>query len=128
MCAPEGARSRFPIAYRLPRGTLLQQQQSKRALAFVLLTVLIDTIGFGIVIPVLPKLLVELTGESVSEVAAIGGWLALQSTGNLSHLFLALSGALTAFGLINAAAVAGGAWFGPIRWPLPRRTYALVRD
>ena len=61
-------------------------------------------------------------------IAAVGGWVALQSTGNLSHVFLALSAALTAFGLINAAAVAGGAWFGPLRWPLPRRTYALVRD
>jgi putative MATE family efflux protein len=60
--------------------------------------------------------------------ATVGGWFALQSTGNLSHVFLALSAALTAFGLINAAAVAGGAWFGPIRWPVPRRTYALVRD
>ena len=61
-------------------------------------------------------------------IAAVGGWLALQSTGNLSHVFLALSAALTAFGLINAAAVAGGAWFGPIRWPVPRGGYALVRD
>jgi putative MATE family efflux protein len=61
-------------------------------------------------------------------IAAAGGWFALQSTGNLSHVFLALSVALTAFGLINAAAVAGGAWFGPIRWPVSRRAYALARD
>jgi len=51
-------------------------------------------------------------------IAAGGGWLVLHSTGNLSHVFLALSVALTAFGLINAAAVAAGAWFGPIRWPV----------
>jgi hypothetical protein len=31
-------------------------------------------------------------------------------TGNLTAVFIALSIALTAFGLINAAAVAGGAW------------------
>ena len=43
------------------------------------------------------------------------------SSGNLSHVFLAMSAALAAFGLINAAAVAGGAWFGPIRWPVLRR-------
>ena len=36
--------------------------------------------------------------------------------------------ALAAFGLINAAAVAGGAWFGPIRWSVLRRAYAVVRD
>src|SRR5882724_5932491 len=53
-------------------------------------------------------------------IAAGGGWLALRGSGDLSHVFLALSVALTAFGLINAGAVAGGAWFGPIRWPGPR--------
>jgi hypothetical protein len=40
-----------------------------------------------------------------------------------------MSAAPAAFGLINAAAaVAGGAWFGPIRWPVLHRTYAVVRD
>jgi len=50
-------------------------------------------------------------------IAAGGGWLTLYAGGDLSHVFLALSAALTAFGLINAGAVARGAWFGPIRWP-----------
>jgi putative MATE family efflux protein len=50
-------------------------------------------------------------------IAAAGGWLALRAGGDLTHVFLALSVALTAFGLINAAAVAAGAWFGPLRWP-----------
>jgi Na+-driven multidrug efflux pump len=45
-------------------------------------------------------------------IAAGGGWAALRFSGDLSHVFLALSVALIAFGLINAAAVAGGAWFG----------------
>jgi NAD(P)-dependent dehydrogenase (short-subunit alcohol dehydrogenase family) len=31
-----------------------------------------------------------------------------------------MSAALAAFGLINAAAVAEGAWFGPVRWPVLR--------
>jgi Na+-driven multidrug efflux pump len=53
-------------------------------------------------------------------IAAGGGWLALRHDGDLSHVFLALSVALTAFGLINAGAVAGGAWFGSIRWPWGR--------
>jgi len=48
----------------------------KHALVFVALTVLIDTIGFGLIIPVLPRLLIQLTGESVSRVALDGGWLA----------------------------------------------------
>jgi putative MATE family efflux protein len=44
-------------------------------------------------------------------IAAGGGFLALRWTGNLAHIFIALAVALAAFGLINAAAVAGGAWF-----------------
>jgi hypothetical protein len=32
-------------------------------------------------------------------------------------VFLAQSLALVAFGLINAFAVAGGSWFGPLTWP-----------
>ncbi len=50
-------------------------------------------------------------------IAAAGGWLALHWGGDISHVFLALSAALAAFGLINAGAVAGGAWFGPVGWP-----------
>jgi len=47
----------------------------KRALAFVLVTVLLDTIGFGIIIPVIPQLIMELTGEGLSSAALYGGWL-----------------------------------------------------
>jgi Na+-driven multidrug efflux pump len=52
--------------------------------------------------------------------AAGGGWLAQRWCCDLTNIFLALSAALAAFGLINAAAVARGAWFGPIGWPRPR--------
>jgi DHA1 family tetracycline resistance protein-like MFS transporter len=38
--------------------------------------VLLDIMGLGLILPVLPSLLVELTGESVSEAAIDGGWLA----------------------------------------------------
>jgi len=50
-------------------------------------------------------------------VAALAGWLALRLTGELSHVFLAQSLGLIAAGLINWAAVAGGAWFGSLTWP-----------
>jgi putative MATE family efflux protein len=53
-------------------------------------------------------------------IAAGGGWLALRWSGDLSHVFLALGAALAACGLINAGAVARGAWFGPIGWSWPR--------
>jgi Na+-driven multidrug efflux pump len=50
-------------------------------------------------------------------VAAFAGGLALRWSGELSHVFMAQSVGLVAVGLINWAAVAGGAWFGSLRWP-----------
>jgi Na+-driven multidrug efflux pump len=44
-------------------------------------------------------------------IAVLGGWLALRLTGNLVSVFAALSVGLVAMGLINALAVARGAWF-----------------
>jgi putative MATE family efflux protein len=44
-------------------------------------------------------------------IASAGGLLALRWTGSLTAVFVALSAALATFGLINAAAVARGAWF-----------------
>jgi Na+-driven multidrug efflux pump len=52
-------------------------------------------------------------------IAGGGGWLALRLTGDMSYVFFALGAALAAFGLINAAAVAGGAWSD--RPPAPKR-------
>jgi Na+-driven multidrug efflux pump len=43
-------------------------------------------------------------------IAAGGGYIALRVTGSLTGVFVALAVALCAFGLINAAAVAGGSW------------------
>jgi DHA1 family tetracycline resistance protein-like MFS transporter len=48
----------------------------KHALVFVVITVLLDVIGFSLIMPVLPALLVELTGRAVNQVAVYGGWLA----------------------------------------------------
>lgn len=39
----------------------------KPALSFIFITIVIDMIGFGIIIPVMPKLLVEVTGLSMSD-------------------------------------------------------------
>lgn len=44
-------------------------------LYFIAFTVLLDIIGFGLIVPILPRLLVELTGKSVSQAAIYGGWL-----------------------------------------------------
>src|SRR5262249_61047558 len=44
-------------------------------LIFVAITVLLDVIGFGLIIPVLPRLLVQLTGTDLSHAAMYGGLL-----------------------------------------------------
>ena len=59
-------------------------------------------------------------------IAAGGGWLALRWTGHVADVFLAQAAALAAFGLIVAAAVAGGAWFGGLRWRWRRQEAALL--
>jgi MFS transporter, DHA1 family, tetracycline resistance protein len=48
---------------------------SKFAFLLILATVFLDTIGFGIIIPVTPALIVELTGEGLGPAATYGGWL-----------------------------------------------------
>lgn len=45
------------------------------AVGFIFITLLLDIIGWGIIIPVIPKLLEELTGTDVSGASKIGGWL-----------------------------------------------------
>ncbi|MCG8384830.1 MAG: TCR/Tet family MFS transporter [Cytophagales bacterium] len=50
-------------------------KNKKAALGFIFVTLLIDVTGVGIIIPILPELIIELTGVSVSDAAAIGGWL-----------------------------------------------------
>jgi MFS transporter, DHA1 family, tetracycline resistance protein len=45
------------------------------ALGFIFVTLLIDVIGFGIIIPVVPNLISELGHVTIPEAAAYGGWL-----------------------------------------------------
>jgi DHA1 family tetracycline resistance protein-like MFS transporter len=45
------------------------------AVGFIFITLLLDVIGLGIIIPVFPKLITHLTGTDMSGAAQIGGWL-----------------------------------------------------
>jgi len=45
------------------------------ALIFLFIAVLVDSIGFGIILPVLPRLIMQLTGVSVDRAAGYGGGL-----------------------------------------------------
>ena len=47
----------------------------KYALSFIFITVLLDAIGFGIILPVMPQLIMEVTGEGLAQAAIYGGWL-----------------------------------------------------
>jgi len=49
--------------------------QSTLTLVCVLTTILLDMLGYGIILPVLPQLIGQLTGGSVAEAAVIGGYL-----------------------------------------------------
>lgn len=50
-------------------------KESRLTLVFILITILLDMIGLGIIVPVLPELIEQLTGGSVAEAAVIGGYL-----------------------------------------------------
>lgn len=48
---------------------------NRRAVIFIFITLLIDTIGFGLILPVMPALIMQLTGEHLDAAARYGGWL-----------------------------------------------------
>ncbi|RMG22797.1 MAG: MFS transporter [Bacteroidetes bacterium] len=50
-------------------------RQRNASLTFIFITILIDVIGLGIIIPVLPSLIESLTGEGLSKASMYGGWL-----------------------------------------------------
>ena len=45
------------------------------ALLFIFVLVLVDSIGFGIILPVLPRLIMQLAGVGIDRAARYGGWL-----------------------------------------------------
>jgi DHA1 family tetracycline resistance protein-like MFS transporter len=48
---------------------------SNKAVFFVLVTVFLDVVGVGLIVPVTPSLLAEVSGKTLGEAAAYGGWL-----------------------------------------------------
>ena len=51
------------------------RKAGRGALLFIFIAVLVDSIGFGIILPVLPRLIMQLTGVTVDRAAGYGGWL-----------------------------------------------------
>ena len=64
------------------------------AIVFIFITLLIDVIGIGIIIPVLPKLVTELTGGSLGEAARYGGFL-MFAYSTMQFLFSPILGGLS---------------------------------
>jgi DHA1 family tetracycline resistance protein-like MFS transporter len=52
-----------------------QPETNRLALAFIFITMLVDTIGLGIIIPVWPKLIAELAHENITGAAWWGQWI-----------------------------------------------------
>jgi len=45
------------------------------AIGFIFVTMLIDVIGFGLIIPIMPDLIKELSGGTLSDASRYGGWM-----------------------------------------------------
>lgn len=72
----------------------LMQSNSKRSLFFIFITILVDVIGLGVIIPVVPSLIEELTGEGLSKASQYGGWL-LFSFAAMQFVFSPIMGGLS---------------------------------
>ncbi|AIL45943.1 tetracycline resistance MFS efflux pump [Elizabethkingia anophelis] len=53
----------------------MENKKTNTAIGFIFITMLIDITGWGIIIPVIPKLIEELIHGDISEAAKYGGWL-----------------------------------------------------
>lgn len=53
----------------------MRKTDKKAAIRFIFITLLIDITGWGIILPVVPKLIGELIHSDLSEAAIYGGWL-----------------------------------------------------
>ncbi|MEZ5777304.1 MAG: TCR/Tet family MFS transporter [Paracoccaceae bacterium] len=98
--------------------------QNRLALIFILLTVMIDSIGVGLIFPVMPDLIEEVTGGTLSQAALWGGVLATSYAamqfvfgpvvGNLSDRYGRRPILLTALAVMavdyTVMAVAGTIW------------------
>lgn len=70
------------------------ENRTATTLGFVAFIVFIDMVGIGLIIPVMPTLLADLTGEGIDRTAEIGGWL-LFAYALMQFLFAPVIGGLS---------------------------------
>lgn len=69
-------------------------KRQNASLGFIFVTILVDVIGLGIIIPILPELIQSLTGEGLSAASRYGGWL-IFTYALMQFLFAPVLGALS---------------------------------
>jgi MFS transporter, DHA1 family, tetracycline resistance protein len=55
----------------------MAKKAGKSAFFFIFVTILLNMIGFGVIMPVMPKLIMDVTGEGVAHAAQWGGYLSV---------------------------------------------------
>ncbi|WP_273568722.1 TCR/Tet family MFS transporter [Maribacter halichondriae] len=69
-------------------------QTNKTALLFIFITILVDVIGIGIILPIIPDLIMELTGEGIDMAVIYGMWLTTAFAG-MQFLFSPVLGEIS---------------------------------
>ena len=69
-------------------------KSKKTALLFIFITILVDVIGIGIIIPIIPDLIIELTGEGTAQAVIYGMWLTTAFAG-MQFLFSPVLGEIS---------------------------------
>ncbi len=69
-------------------------QSNKTALLFIFITILVDVIGIGIILPIIPDLIMELTGEGIDMAVIYGMWLTTAFAG-MQFLFSPVLGEIS---------------------------------
>jgi DHA1 family tetracycline resistance protein-like MFS transporter len=70
------------------------KNKSKSALVFIFITILLDVIGLGIIIPIVPQLIQNLTGLGINEASKYGGFLVF-SFASMQFIFSPILGGLS---------------------------------
>ncbi len=69
-------------------------RSKKTALLFIFITILVDVIGIGIILPIIPDLIMELTGEGTAKAVIYGMWLTTAFAG-MQFLFSPVLGEIS---------------------------------